>query len=108
VQAGYHNPHSAHVRVHDMYNWARTAARTEQVYEYITTLPERTLLDRLKRDLRLGTFAGPIFVMIAIVQCYFFAFLEWLVPRSQLDYVDDEWDRERFSNICSRETRDPL
>lgn len=53
----------------------------------------------MRRNLRLGTFAGPIFVIILVVQCYFFAFLEWLVPRSQLDYVDDEWEAERFSQV---------
>jgi len=48
------------------------------------------------RNLKLGPFAGPIFAIILIVQCYFFALLEWLIPRSQLDYVEDDWKAEHF------------
>lgn len=88
------------------------------VYGHIMASPERTLLERLKRyersslvghvihihilrSLRLGPFYGPIFMIIVVVQCYFFSFLEWLVPQDQLDYVDDEWELERFSEACS-------
>lgn len=49
----------------------------------------------------LGTFAGPIFTIILIVQCYFFMFLEWLVPRDEIDYVEDEWKMSRFAQVCS-------
>lgn len=34
--------------------------------------------------------AGPIFCVILVVDCLFFQFLEWLIPRDQLDLVDDE------------------
>jgi phosphatidylinositol glycan class A protein len=49
VQAGHHNPHIAHGHVRDMYNWTRVATRTEDVYEHIMALPERTLLERVER-----------------------------------------------------------
>lgn len=34
--------------------------------------------------------AGPIFCIILVVDCLFFRFLEWFIPRDQLDFVDDE------------------
>ena len=34
--------------------------------------------------------AGPIFCIILVVDCLFFRFLEWFIPRDQLDLVDDE------------------
>jgi len=40
--------------------------------------------------LRVGVVAGPIFCIILVVDCLFFRFLEWLIPRDQLDFVDDE------------------
>lgn len=34
--------------------------------------------------------AGPIFCVILVVDCLFFQFLEWFIPRNQLDFVDNE------------------
>ena len=34
--------------------------------------------------------AGPIFCIILVVDCLFFQFLEWFIPRDQLDFVEDE------------------
>jgi hypothetical protein len=44
----------------------------------------------------LGPFVGPIYTIILIVDCLFFAFLEWWMPRENIDYVDVTWDASRF------------
>ena len=40
----------------------------------------------------LGRFVGPIFVVILIVDIFFFAILEWMSPREDIDYVPEECD----------------
>lgn len=42
----------------------------------------------------LGLFAGPIYTAILIVDCIFFMFLEWLIPREDLDFVHAHWEPE--------------
>jgi hypothetical protein len=58
----------------------------------------------------LGTFAGPIYTIILIVDCLFFMFLEWWMPREDLDYVTNEWNQKRFSEVadCRLQTDDGL
>lgn len=57
--------------------------------------------------LRLGAAAGPIFCIILVVDCLFFRFLEWFIPRDQLDFVDDEksdsgtvFERSVICSVC--------
>jgi phosphatidylinositol glycan class A protein len=47
----------------------------------------------------LGPFVGPIYTIILIVDCLFFAFLEWWMPRENIDYVDVRWDATRFEKV---------
>lgn len=47
----------------------------------------------------LGPFVGPIYTMILIVDCLFFAFLELWMPRENIDYVDVKWDARRFETV---------
>jgi phosphatidylinositol glycan class A protein len=47
----------------------------------------------------LGPFVGPIYTIILIVDCLFFAFLEWWMPREDIDYVDVKWDATRFETV---------
>ena len=47
----------------------------------------------------LGPFVGPIYTIILIVDCLFFAFLEWWMPRENIDYVDVSWDATRFEKV---------
>ena len=47
----------------------------------------------------LGPFVGPIYTIILIVDCLFFAFLEWWMPRDDIDYVDVKWDTTRFETV---------
>jgi len=49
----------------------------------------------------LGPFAGPIYTIILLVQCLFFLFLEWWIPRDSLHYVHHDWHMESFAEVRS-------
>lgn len=51
------------------------------------------------RTMSLGPFVGPIYTAILIVDCLFFALLEWWMPREDIDYVDVKWDATRFETV---------
>ncbi|KAI0057716.1 glycosyltransferase family 4 protein [Artomyces pyxidatus] len=104
VSRGDHDPHRAHERIRGFYDWGQVAARTEIVYRAVMASPPRELWTRIERTLALGPFAGLIFTIILAVDCLFFMFLEWWLPREDLDYVDCEWDLGRFGKIV-QETR---
>ena len=61
------------------------------------TLVNRRFL--LCRTMELGPFAGPIHTIILIVDCLFFLFLEWWMPREDLDYVTHELRQEAFRQV---------
>lgn len=119
VQSGKHDPHEAHARISGMYDWSRIAVRTERVYYDIMNRPEMELWTRITRfvshmviprawhaplipffsTMGLGVFAGPIFTIILVVNCYFLMFLEWWIPRADIEVVEDDWDSERFTKV---------
>ncbi len=47
----------------------------------------------------LGPFAGPIYLIILVVDCLFFMFLEWWFPRDDMDFVVRHWDHDRFAQV---------
>ncbi|THH18290.1 hypothetical protein EW146_g2663 [Bondarzewia mesenterica] len=104
VSRGEHDPHLAHERIKGFYDWSEVAQRTEVVYQNVMNSESHDLWERIKRQVSnitaltrsLGPFAGPIFTIILIVDCLFFMFLEWWMPREDLDYVTEHWDREQF------------
>ena len=49
VAAGLHDPHAAHARIREFYNWKDVATRTERVYEFALTTPKTDLWTRIKR-----------------------------------------------------------
>ncbi|KAJ8501740.1 hypothetical protein ONZ45_g12030 [Pleurotus djamor] len=96
VSQGKHDPFSAHERVKMFYNWDDVTERTELVYEAAINAPQIDLLQRIHRTMQLGPFAGPIYTIILIVDCLFFLFLEWWMPREDLDFVTESWDGKVF------------
>lgn len=99
VSRGEHDPHLAHERIKDFYDWSQVAQRTEVVYERVMSSKPYELWERIERTLSLGRVAGPIFTIILIVDCLFLMFLEWYMPRENLDYVTKHWDQERFLEL---------
>jgi phosphatidylinositol glycan class A protein len=111
IAQGQHDPHCAHQRIRGFYDWARVAERTEVVYRGVLSTPPYPLWVRIQRcafglsfmcqdseasgyarTMDLGPFVGPIYTIILIVDCLFFALLELWMPRENIDYVDVKWD----------------
>ena len=49
--------------------------------------------------MQLGPFAGPIWTIILVVDCLFFMFLEWVMPREDMDFVRKNWAHDRFVQV---------
>jgi len=96
VSAGQHDPYRAHERIKTFYDWAQVATRTEAVYDSVMKSRQIELWERMQRTMELGPFVGPIYTIILIVDCLFFLFLEWWMPREDLDYVTHEFRQEAF------------
>ncbi|RDB30400.1 Phosphatidylinositol N-acetylglucosaminyltransferase subunit A [Hypsizygus marmoreus] len=105
VKAGKHEALKAHERVKTFYNWEDVATRTEKVYDAVIKSPQMELWQRMQRTMQLGPFAGPIWTIILIVDCVFFMFLEWWMPREDLDFVKTHWDQDNFSRLVNKEKR---
>ncbi|KAJ3519930.1 hypothetical protein NMY22_g12973 [Coprinellus aureogranulatus] len=101
VSAGKHDPYVGHELIKEFYHWDHVTARTEKVYEAVMKSPQMELPERIVRTMGLGRFAGPIWTIILIVDCIFFMFLEWWIPRDELDYVESSWDEERFREVSA-------
>lgn len=48
----------------------------------------------------LGRYFGPIFTIILLVDCLFFAFLEWWLPQEDIERAEAKWDPDEFLNVC--------
>ncbi|OSX63554.1 glycosyltransferase family 4 protein [Postia placenta MAD-698-R-SB12] len=99
VTANKHDPIRAHERVRSFYNWCDVAERTEKVYDTVMQQEPYDFWTRLRRTLQLGQFAGPIFAIILIVDCLFFVFLEWWIPRDDIDKVEMHWNQDDFVEV---------
>ncbi|KAF4616933.1 hypothetical protein D9613_008707 [Agrocybe pediades] len=99
VQDGKHDPIRAHERIKTFYNWEDVATRTEKVYETVLKSRQMELMERIHRTMDLGPFAGIIYTIILLVDCIFFLFLEWWIPRDSLHYVHHHWDKEVFKEL---------
>ncbi|KAJ7595129.1 glycosyltransferase family 4 protein [Mycena floridula] len=87
VAQGKHDPLRAHQRVKSFYDWGDVTDRTKHVYDTVMKSEQRDLVERMRRTMQLGPFAGPIYTIILIVDCIFFMFLEWWMPREDIDFV---------------------
>jgi len=56
--------------------------------------------------MQLGPFAGPIWTIILIVDRIFFLFLEWWMPREDLDYVNVQWDPVKFTQLVKKKQKE--
>ena len=49
--------------------------------------------------MELGPFAGPIYTIILLVDCLFFLFLEWWIPRETIHYVEHSWNQDEYHEV---------
>lgn len=126
VSKGQHDPVHAHARVKEFYDWMYVAERTEQVYANVRQTRPRSFWVRMQRSvslhltlvrassydfcstLGLGRFAGLIFAIILLVDCLFFAFLEWWIPGETMDKVEMHWSQQRFAEVRPYRRRESL
>ena len=47
----------------------------------------------------IGRYFGPIFTIILLVDCLFFALLEWWLPQEDIEKVESRWDPDRFRKV---------
>ncbi|KDR68355.1 hypothetical protein GALMADRAFT_256998 [Galerina marginata CBS 339.88] len=99
VKNGRHDPFRAHERIKEFYNWEEVSTRTEKVYDAVLKSRQMDLMERINRTMELGPFAGIIYTIMLLVDCLFFLFLEWWIPREDLHYVHHHWDQERFKEL---------
>jgi len=79
------DPLKMHEEVKNMYNWNDVAARTEKIYDRITTMEPLPLIDTLKKYYGCGLWAGKIFCIIVGFIYVYWRFLEWFSPREEID-----------------------
>ncbi|KAF8156841.1 glycosyltransferase family 4 protein [Crassisporium funariophilum] len=106
IQRGKHDPFRAHELIKTFYNWEDVATRTEKVYDAVLKSRQMDLMERIRRTMDLGPFAGPIYTIILIVDCIFFLFLEWWMPREDLHFVHHHWDKDVFAELVDEKLRD--
>eukprot|EP00742_Colponemidia_sp_Colp-10_P004449 GILJ01004749.1.p1 GENE.GILJ01004749.1~~GILJ01004749.1.p1 ORF type:complete len:470 (-),score=50.19 GILJ01004749.1:157-1455(-) len=83
------SPHQFHMEVKDMYNWHNVAARTEKVYDRVMKTKRLQLIDRFKRYLGCGSWAGKLFCFLVAVDYLWWRFIEWLQPAEEIDIAPD-------------------
>ena len=49
--------------------------------------------------MEIGPFAGAIYTIILLVDCLFFLFLEWWIPRDTLHYVHHHWNQDEYRKV---------
>jgi len=106
IQNGKHDPFQAHERIKMLYNWEEVAIRTEKVYDTVLRTRQMELMERIERTMSLGPFAGLIYTIILLVDCLFFLFLEWWLPREALHHVHSHWNQEIFKELADKERLD--
>ena len=119
VKMKKHDPFKAHERIKTFYSWEEVTSRTEKVYDAVLKSRQMDLMERIQRwvlnyfafsvfyllwyfrTMDLGPFAGPIYTAILLVDCLFFLFLEWWMPREDLHFVRHHWNPDVFTEVCS-------
>jgi phosphatidylinositol N-acetylglucosaminyltransferase subunit A len=78
---------ATHARIRQMYSWERVAIETERVYETVIARPRPTLHDRLRCYRAIGFIAGIVACFIALTVELWFHYVEWWLPRHQIEVV---------------------
>jgi phosphatidylinositol N-acetylglucosaminyltransferase subunit A len=83
------DPFEAHRRVERMYSWHRVATQTAHVYDRVVKLDRRTFLERLECYQSIGSLAGVVACLLAIIVESWIRVVIWLQPKSSIDVVPD-------------------
>jgi phosphatidylinositol glycan class A protein len=92
-------PFAMHNRVKAMYNWNSVARRTEKVYDSVMANKPKSLLYRIEHYWKdYGLFAGKLFILIVVLDYFFWRLCEYLQPRESIDVAID-WPKGYYNNI---------
>jgi phosphatidylinositol N-acetylglucosaminyltransferase subunit A len=83
------DPFEAHRRVERMYSWHQVATQTAHVYDRVVKLDRRTFLERLECYQSIGSVAGVVACLLAIIVESWIRVVIWLQPKSSIDVVPD-------------------
>eukprot|EP00193_Tetraselmis_chui_P015616 CAMPEP_0177781224 /NCGR_PEP_ID=MMETSP0491_2-20121128/17717_1 /TAXON_ID=63592 /ORGANISM="Tetraselmis chuii, Strain PLY429" /LENGTH=435 /DNA_ID=CAMNT_0019301237 /DNA_START=51 /DNA_END=1359 /DNA_ORIENTATION=- len=84
------DPVEQHRQVRGMYTWASVAERVEAVYDGIAAMRwDHSLLGRLRRMHRCGTWAGKLFCAVVALDCLYLRWLEWWRPAATIPPAPD-------------------
>eukprot|EP00873_Tetraselmis_striata_P001334 jgi/Tetstr1/421598/TSEL_012539.t1 len=84
------DPIAQHRQLRSMYTWAAVAQRVEAVYDTIAAMQwDHSLLGRLQRMHRCGSWAGKLFCAVVAVDCLYLRWLEWWRPAADIDPAPD-------------------
>ncbi|EFA80496.1 GlcNAc transferase [Heterostelium album PN500] len=84
-----HTPLETHEEVKSMYDWNDVAKRTEAVYEVISKAPKVPFIERLRRFVGCGLWAGKLNCMVVALDNLLWRWLEWYMPREDIDEAFD-------------------
>ncbi|KIP03402.1 glycosyltransferase family 4 protein [Phlebiopsis gigantea 11061_1 CR5-6] len=101
VVSGLHSPQKAHDRVKNFYTWHDITERTERVYEDVMSSRPYDFWTRVQRNMSMGPFFGPIFTVIFFVDCLFYAYLEWWLPREDVERSYGRWSFATFGEALA-------
>ncbi|KAK0215588.1 transferase [Armillaria fumosa] len=93
ISEGKHDPIRAHERIKTFYDWVQVTEPTE------VKSRQTELWQRMKRTMGLGPFAGPIYLIILVVDCLFFMFVQRWFPGDGTDFVASHWDHDRLLRL---------
>jgi phosphatidylinositol N-acetylglucosaminyltransferase subunit A len=82
-------PQEMHEELKAMYDWNNVAERTEKVYQRISGTADVPLIERLKRFMGCGLWAGKINCMVAALDYLIWRFLDWTTPAEDIDMAFD-------------------
>ncbi|KAI8924281.1 hypothetical protein BC831DRAFT_402716 [Entophlyctis helioformis] len=99
VKSNRIDPYDMHRKVSQMYSWADVAQRTEEVYRNVMENDHVSLAERLQRYNGCGIFAGKLAAMIMAVNYLFWLFLEWAMPRDDIDAAP-LFNQDVFREVC--------
>ncbi|EGG18823.1 GlcNAc transferase [Cavenderia fasciculata] len=92
-------PLETHAQVKAMYDWNDVARRTEAVYEVISHAPKVPFIERLRRFVGCGLWAGKLNCMVVALDHLLWRFLEWYSPRKDIDPAIDFPSDQDNNNI---------
>lgn len=94
-----------HEEIKRMYSWSDVAERTEKVYEKMLLGRKLPLIERLRRYYGCGVWAGKLFCIVVVVNYLFMIFLEWLIPRRDIDLVP-KFNMEKYKKLMESNVYD--